>query len=100
MVNYQLRAVRMETYLEGLDLWEVVEEDYDVLSLPNNPIMTRIKNYNEKKTKKSKEKTTLNRYSGNQSVLGGNCNESGGKKQVKYMWCRRRINETSENHEK
>jgi len=25
--SYDLWAVRMQTYLEGLDLWEVVEED-------------------------------------------------------------------------
>ncbi|KAF3652195.1 Ferrochelatase-2, chloroplastic [Capsicum annuum] len=35
--NYHLWAVRMETYLEALDLWEAVEEDDDVLSLPDNP---------------------------------------------------------------
>ena len=28
--NYQLWAVRMETYLEALDLWEAMEEDYEV----------------------------------------------------------------------
>ena len=38
--NYQLWAVRMETYLEALDLWEAIEEDYDVPPLPNNPTMT------------------------------------------------------------
>ena len=26
----------MKTYLEALDLWEVVEEDFDVTPLPNN----------------------------------------------------------------
>lgn len=35
--NYQFWAVRMETYLEALDLWEAVEEDYEVQPLPNNP---------------------------------------------------------------
>ncbi|XP_019263915.1 PREDICTED: uncharacterized protein LOC109241607 [Nicotiana attenuata] len=57
--NYQLWAVRMETNLEALDLWEAVEEDYDVLPLPNNPTMARIKSHKEKKTKKSKAKATL-----------------------------------------
>ena len=28
--NYQMWAVRMETYLEALDLWEAIEEDYEV----------------------------------------------------------------------
>ena len=32
--NYQLWAVEMETYLEALDLWEAVEEDYEVAPLP------------------------------------------------------------------
>ncbi|XP_019232217.1 PREDICTED: uncharacterized protein LOC109212937 [Nicotiana attenuata] len=57
--NYQLWAVRMETYLEALDLWEAVEEDYDVLPLPNNPTMAQIKSHKEKKTRKSKAKATL-----------------------------------------
>ena len=35
--NYQLWAVKMETYVEALDLWEAVEEDYKVPPLPNNP---------------------------------------------------------------
>ncbi|XP_019251087.1 PREDICTED: uncharacterized protein LOC109230005 [Nicotiana attenuata] len=57
--NYQLWAVRMETYLESLDLWEAVEEDYDVHPLPNNPTVAQIKSHKEKKTRKSKAKATL-----------------------------------------
>jgi hypothetical protein len=57
--NYQIWAVRMETYLEALDLWEAVEEDYDVHVLPNNSTMTQIKTYKEMKTKKSKAKACL-----------------------------------------
>ena len=37
--NYQLWAVRMEAYLEALDLWEAVEEDYEIPVLPNIPTM-------------------------------------------------------------
>nr|CAN70970.1 hypothetical protein VITISV_009201 [Vitis vinifera] len=44
----------METYLEALDLWETVKEDYDILALLNNPTMAQIKAYKEKKMKKSK----------------------------------------------
>ena len=33
----------METYLEALDMWEAVEEDYEVLPLPRNPTMAQIK---------------------------------------------------------
>jgi hypothetical protein len=50
--KYQLWAVKMETYLEALDLWEAIEEDYDVPPLPNNPIMTHIKVHKNRKTKK------------------------------------------------
>ena len=49
----------METHLEALDLWEAVEEDYEVPPLPNNPTMTQIKSHKERKTKKSKAKACL-----------------------------------------
>ncbi|KAH9657521.1 hypothetical protein KPL70_023109 [Citrus sinensis] len=39
--NYQMWAVHMETYLDALDLWEVVEEDYEIPALPNNPTMMK-----------------------------------------------------------
>ena len=48
--NYQLWAVRMETYLEALDLWEAVEE---------KRTKTQIKSNKEKRTKKSKAKACL-----------------------------------------
>ena len=57
--NYQIWAVRIETYLDALDLWEVVEEDYEIPALPNNPTMAQIKAHKEKKTKKSKAKACL-----------------------------------------
>ena len=57
--NYQLWAIRMETYLGALDLWEAVEEDYEIPPLPTNPTMTQIKSHKERKTKKSKAKTCL-----------------------------------------
>jgi len=57
--NYQLWAVIMETYLEALDLWEAVEEDYEINLLPNNPTVAQIKSHKEKKTIKSKAKETL-----------------------------------------
>ena len=57
--NYQIWAVRMETYLEALDLWEAIKEDYDILVLPNNPTIAQIKAYKEKKMKKSKAKACL-----------------------------------------
>ena len=57
--NYQFWAVRMETYLEALDLWEAVEEDYEIPALPNNPTMAQVKSHKEKKKKKSKAKACL-----------------------------------------
>ena len=38
--NYQIWEARMEAN----DLWEAVEEDYEVLPLPTNPTMAQIKN--------------------------------------------------------
>ena len=49
----------METYLEALDLWEAMEEDYEVPPLPKIPPLAQIKNHKERKTKKSKAKACL-----------------------------------------
>ena len=57
--NYQLWAVKMETYLDAMDLWEAIEEDYEVHPLPNNPTVAQIKNHKERKTRKSKAKACL-----------------------------------------
>ena len=47
--NYQMWAVHMETYLETLDLWEEIEEDYKVPLLPSNPIVSQIKLQKERR---------------------------------------------------
>lgn len=57
--NCDLWAVKMEAYLEALDMWEAVEEEYEVLPLPKNPTMAQIKNHKEKKTRKAKAKSCL-----------------------------------------
>ncbi|XP_022956270.1 uncharacterized protein LOC111458022 [Cucurbita moschata] len=57
--NYQMWAVRMEIYLEALDLWKAIEEDYKVPPLPANPTVAQIKLQKEKKTRKSKAKACL-----------------------------------------
>lgn len=57
--NYHIWAARMEAHLEANDLWEAVEEDYEVLPLPANPTMAQIKNHKERKTRKSKARATL-----------------------------------------
>ncbi|KAJ8769908.1 hypothetical protein K2173_008990 [Erythroxylum novogranatense] len=57
--NYLSWAVRMEAFLEANDLWEAVDEDYDVPELPTNPTVAQIKIHKEKKQKKSKAKACL-----------------------------------------
>ncbi|RDX72106.1 hypothetical protein CR513_48460, partial [Mucuna pruriens] len=51
--------MRTKSYLEAMDLWEVVEEDYEVSPLLDNPTMTQIKNHKERKSKKEKAKSCL-----------------------------------------
>ena len=58
-LNYQIWAVRMEAFLEANDLWEAVEEDYEILPLPENPTVAQLKNHKEKKQRKSKAKSCL-----------------------------------------
>ncbi|KAF2305835.1 hypothetical protein GH714_008300 [Hevea brasiliensis] len=49
----------MEAYLDANDLWEAVEEDYQVLPLPDNPTMAQMKSFKERKARKSKAKNCL-----------------------------------------
>ncbi|XP_075080569.1 uncharacterized protein LOC142166057 [Nicotiana tabacum] len=49
----------MTVHLEALDLWEAVEEDYEVTPLGNNPTINQIKIHKEKKKRKAKPKTCL-----------------------------------------
>ncbi|XP_014503091.1 uncharacterized protein LOC106763408 [Vigna radiata var. radiata] len=55
--NYQIWAVRMEAYLEALDLREAIEEDYEIPVLLGNPKMAQIKNHKDRKTRKAKAKS-------------------------------------------
>ncbi|XP_074356422.1 uncharacterized protein LOC141696135 [Apium graveolens] len=57
--NYQTWAVRMEAYLDALDLWEAVVEDYEIHELFDNAMMAQFKAQKEKKIKKSKAKACL-----------------------------------------
>lgn len=57
--NYQTWTVKMIVYLEALDLWEAVGEDYVVLLLFENPTMAQIKTHKERKTRMSKAKACL-----------------------------------------
>ncbi|KHN19588.1 Retrovirus-related Pol polyprotein from transposon TNT 1-94, partial [Glycine soja] len=49
----------MQSYMESLDLWDVVEEDYEIYPLPENPTMAQIKNHKERKTNKAKARSCL-----------------------------------------
>ena len=57
--NYLIWAARMEAYLEANDLWEAVEEDYEVLPLPNNPTVAQMKLHKERKGRKSNVRASL-----------------------------------------
>ena len=53
--SIDLWAVRMQTYIKRLDLWEVVEEDDN--PLPENPTVAQTKTHKEKKTRRAKAKS-------------------------------------------
>ena len=57
--NYQVWAVRMEAYLDANDLWEAVEQVYEIPPLPHNPSLAQIKNQKERKQRKSKARASL-----------------------------------------
>ncbi|KAL6328763.1 hypothetical protein AAG906_003780 [Vitis piasezkii] len=57
--NYQIWSVKMQTYLEAFDLWEVVAEDKPIAPLPANPTLAQIKAHTNEKTKKFKAKTLI-----------------------------------------
>ncbi|XP_020254354.1 uncharacterized protein LOC109831443 [Asparagus officinalis] len=57
--NYQAWAVKMQAYMEGCENWEAVEDDYEVVALPDNPTLNQIKNHKEGKTRKAKAKACL-----------------------------------------
>lgn len=49
----------MEAYLDAIDVWEAVDEEYEIPPLPNNPIVAQIKNHKENKQRKSKARASL-----------------------------------------
>ena len=57
--NYQIWSVKMQTYLEAFDLWEVVAEDELIALLPVNPTLAQIRAHTDEKTKKFKAKTLI-----------------------------------------
>ena len=57
--NYQTWAVKMTVHLQALDVWEAIEEDYEISPLGVNPTVAQMKNHKEKKTRKAKAKACL-----------------------------------------
>ena len=57
--NYQTWAVMMTVHLHALDVWEAIEEDYEISPLGANPTMAQMKYHKEKKTRKAKAKAYL-----------------------------------------
>ena len=57
--NYQIQSVKMQTYLEAFDLWQVVAEYKPIAPLPANPTLAQIKAHIDEKTKKFKAKTLI-----------------------------------------
>ena len=49
----------MEAYLDASDLWEAVEVDHEIPSLPNNPTLAQIRHHKERRQRKSKVKSCL-----------------------------------------
>ncbi|XP_070049773.1 uncharacterized protein [Nicotiana tomentosiformis] len=57
--NYQIWLVKIKSYFEAYDLWEVVMEDKLIQPLPANPTLAQIKAHSDEKTKKYKAKTII-----------------------------------------
>eukprot|EP00261_Vitis_vinifera_P031332 XP_019072575.1 PREDICTED: cellulose synthase-like protein E1 [Vitis vinifera] len=57
--NYETWAVRMTVHLQALDVWEAVEENYEVPPLGANPTMAQMKLHKERRTRKAKVKACL-----------------------------------------
>ncbi|KAJ9680448.1 hypothetical protein PVL29_019699 [Vitis rotundifolia] len=57
--NYETWDVRMTVHLQALDVWEAVEENYEVPPLGANPTVTQMKLHKERKTRNAKVKACL-----------------------------------------
>ncbi|PKI59931.1 hypothetical protein CRG98_019704 [Punica granatum] len=55
--TYQAWAVKIQAFIERADLWEAVEEDYEVADLPANPTINQIRYHKERVTRKAKAKS-------------------------------------------
>ncbi|XP_017604476.1 uncharacterized protein LOC108451282 [Gossypium arboreum] len=52
--GYHIWVVKMRTYLQEFDLWEVVNSDVEPEPLRANPTVAQMKQYSEEKSKKHK----------------------------------------------
>ena len=52
--NYQIWSVKMQTYLEAFDHWEVVAEDEPIAPLPANPTLAQIRAHTNERPKSLK----------------------------------------------
>nr|CAN76839.1 hypothetical protein VITISV_004488 [Vitis vinifera] len=57
--NYETWAIRMIVHLQAFDVWEAVEENYEVPPLGANPTVAQMKLHKERKTRKVKAKACL-----------------------------------------
>lgn len=57
--KYTIWSVKMQSYLESFDLWEVIVKDRPAPPLPRDPTLAQIKANTEEKTKRSKAKTII-----------------------------------------
>ncbi|RVW83003.1 hypothetical protein CK203_042428 [Vitis vinifera] len=57
--NYETWAVKMTVHLQALDVWEAMEENYEVPPLGPNPTVAQMKLHKERKTRKAKAKACL-----------------------------------------
>lgn len=48
-INYRGWVIRIEAYLDIINVREVVRYDYEIPPVPNNPTMTKIKNHKDRK---------------------------------------------------
>ena len=57
-VNYHIWVVKMKSYLEACEVWDVVKND-QIQPLPEDPTLDAIRNQRSKMKKRSKAKTCI-----------------------------------------
>ena len=57
--NYETWGVKMIVHLQALDVWEAMEENYEVPPLGANPTVAQMKLHKERKSRKAKAKACL-----------------------------------------